>query len=844
LLYFHRKCIIELKLEIDQLYKSRSFDAMTIDSIGIRQQVRPIRFAFLVSLKKPETVDKAVQFSTALWGGIYNPIIPIWKRFPLKEVKERTLGILEVFDPDFIINLTSLPVPKEIRSLYEHKVIGKSDFITKKASQKCEFAIGVSVLPLLQHIWSEKIKTIKGHSKAVIASIPSNCRIGRFWSFVLGVFPKGFTVEFFEQYKRALKAKEIECSIKSIEDFDSLPIFSPIAFTSYGLTRLRGGGGFSSHLVYVGNRSNLRDLIEFWNIRAAGREVIYVPVKDYKSFEKQIQAIAEAGDYPINENVQNSTDLQKGPSVTDNDFEQISEWIRQTSGYSLPRRSWLPAWGEKRRHVVEDIIPASIMESEAKQTTLLDLDNGTLIPFELKAPSFFKSKKSYTSGRATWAAIIKFDNRFENDFILAFPKDKAFEKVIKDCHFYFMSGGVRLGKDGIVIHDTFAPDMLCFYPIKVWLAFKKYFEFFDLKIEVSPPGRIAEGIIKFMGDLYYDCTVFKLKGVRSVLNELGSRSRLTSDELTKCENILNKIERNENTISDTDHLRSVLRSKLPKDTKALTASQIKRLLGKYWKKELYFKGRRGIVRRGDEMTSDSVVEYLVRKRILRTGMYFRCEVCGKKDWYQIGEFAQQYKCRYCFTEQDIPFMERREWCYKADGMFMLPNVGEGSIAVILSLWRLHDLGSGPFTRQKFITSIDITDIKSKEKFEIDFVSLFVDTYDESEYDLVLGEARNFVDFKTKDFRKMSKLALKLSNKPYLCFSTLKDKFSTNEKKEMKKLLDKGFSLIAITRQELDPFELGDRFGKAPHKRPISIKEFSENTVELNIKNNPNKKAIH
>lgn len=83
-----------------------------MEYIRCSQKVLPIRFAFTVSLSDEESVLNTVRDSTALWGGLGNVIVPIWKKFPNKQTKRRSLGLLKDFDPDYIVNPSSVPLPK------------------------------------------------------------------------------------------------------------------------------------------------------------------------------------------------------------------------------------------------------------------------------------------------------------------------------------------------------------------------------------------------------------------------------------------------------------------------------------------------------------------------------------------------------------------------------------------------------------------------------------------------------------------------------------------------------------------------------------------------------------
>jgi hypothetical protein len=103
------------------------------------------------------------------------------------------------------------------------------------------------------------------------------------------------------------------------------------------------------------------------------------------------------------------------------------------------------------------------------------------------------------------------------------------------------------------------------------------------------------------------------------------------------------------------------------------------------------------------------------------------------------------------------------------------------------------------------------------------------------YELVLGQATRFGDFSDDDMRKMSELADRFPRKPYLAFSTLRDRYSDADKARLRDLAGRGYRVIALTREELDPYDLFERFNQAPHKYAVELKELSENTLHLNVR---------
>ena len=80
---------------------------------SVKRRVRPIRIAFLVDPADRKSLYRAIELSTCLWGGSFNPIVPAYRRTPAKweSHKVRRLpkpsdiitGYLEGFDPDLVV---------------------------------------------------------------------------------------------------------------------------------------------------------------------------------------------------------------------------------------------------------------------------------------------------------------------------------------------------------------------------------------------------------------------------------------------------------------------------------------------------------------------------------------------------------------------------------------------------------------------------------------------------------------------------------------------------------------------------------------------------------------------
>lgn len=789
-----------------------------MEYIRCQQKVRPLRFAFAISPSDKENIIEAMEYSTALWGGYGNTLLPIWTRFPSRKAKSCCLGLIKDFDPDFIVNLTSIPLPKDINQDYEERVISKSNFIAKNKDNTFRFEKGLNILSFLTHVWETETKSISGKSRAIIFKDTKKSKYRKFWACLFGEYPDELGRDYSSAFKETLKAREIKATFKNLSKIMADEAFPPISLTVYKLTRFSFNGGFSSHIVYIGNPANALDLIEFWNIRASGREIFFLPINAYKLFGEQVKRIIKAGDYPINERVQNETDLQKAPSLKEDEFKSVCEWIKNDLGYPLSRRSWSPNWGRRSERVVEDIAPCKYYDDEVKSNLIFDEDRFS--PLVLARPSFLSKSLLQKLNRPFeerdyWVNEIDLSDNYKNDYFFNFPSDKALTDMVARDFIFGSIDKVRLIKSAVVYYNNGIMDEVHIHPLKTDEVFVELFKGYGMNISSSPAGVFAKRIIEYM-DRLEGCRVFKIRGIRNLLIQLSKQGGDRKDKSKTKDNEPKLHSQYGGTFGELKGIVGYRR----KDEYG----------GPNWDEQIY-KDLVLYYQQPKPLTPAIAIDYLFKKNVFRVGLRFTCQNCGKEDWYHLTEFDSNFTCRYCFKNQHIGSLEgttKKEWHYKADGLFMIPNAGEGSLAVILALWRLHHLEHG--RSFKYVTSQNIKGVKDAE---VDFIATMLGHFQMGDV-LILGEARNYVDFTRKDISKLIEIGSKFPTKPYLCFATLKDKFSDKEKEELKRVIKHKFGLIPLTRLDLDPYDLYNRFNSLKEKYAVTIKDFSFNLCSLNL----------
>jgi len=73
-------------------------------AVSVRRRVRPLRFLFLIDHHNAVDLRRAIQVNTILWAGMFNAIVPTFRRTPQSWQTSRTAteivaGYVDAFAP-------------------------------------------------------------------------------------------------------------------------------------------------------------------------------------------------------------------------------------------------------------------------------------------------------------------------------------------------------------------------------------------------------------------------------------------------------------------------------------------------------------------------------------------------------------------------------------------------------------------------------------------------------------------------------------------------------------------------------------------------------------------------
>lgn len=533
-----------------------------------------------------------------------------------------------------------------------------------------------------------------------------------------------------------------------------------------------------SHAIYLGLPQNWEDLVEYWNLRAVGTNVIFLPIQTFKDFHSTVARHIDAGTYQINPKVQSRVTLMCSQNIQRGNAEEVARWIsNDLKKKNVSLRAFPIDWNRRHKIVAPDVDRREWRTAEREEIVAFD-ENG-FTPFYLSTPTFLSRMRGFKE--MAFINVIEFRGYFGTDYCFSFPNDPAVEDVLAGS--LTARGELRLSPEGINMVRRYANERVFGRPVETPHVVEALFKSAGLSVELSQPGRIAQNLVKFLGGIE-GCRLLKVDGIRRALRELNRKGSLNADALVG-------------------------------------------VIGRHWHKE---ENDDIILQYGQPrpLTAPLALDALINSKLIKPGLKLKCPQCGQKTWYSVGEIGEQYKCRFCLEIQETPRLDGLKWSYSTNGLISIDDEGYGSIPVILSLWRFNHLRS--ISNAQPMTSILV---KSKRiNKEVDYVHLVTES--NGTYELVIGEAKGLNEIKAEDVRKMQKIAELFKDPPYLAFTSLKDTLSDAEKNRIKKLINKGFPVIVFTRADLEPYDTFDRYDKAPHKYANSLSDLAENTQKLNL----------
>ncbi len=754
---------------------------------------KPLRVGFLVRDGNLEDLKKAAGINCLLWGGIYNPILPI-----VSGDNAFAEQLMNLFSVDLLYAVAQTPEVEAFKAKYPFlrdprhyaENIFYEDWNTKK--QVLGLLDSKNIVDLF---WNKEYKNKPSGYKSnfLFLKWEEADPLANVFSLQFGFFPTEPDLKW--NYKQIF-LKGLHAQEQNISPGDKLTMnprksFGPIDLTSVELRGYGTGVRFNGNGIYVGDSNNFEDLLSFWNIRAADISVVYL-AKDH--MERHLSFAQSFLDF-LNKLPNRHPNIEDHLTI----YHKIDDKELVTSlSTQITSKKGL-GWNKVSEHSWNglNIQPSyQVFKWQSVTTHIEPVYDKYVVNINLPTKTFLVDEDDIDINQQQLSVIVDpYGDYGHPGYTLKLPQIRELNEfysreVVVD------PWSLRVEKDGFSNIISVSDNSIDLYPISKQVLIEKLFDIVDIKAQTSQPGLIARKVIEKIGGIE-DARVLKIKGVRKILQEGDPNSSITRGEATKI-------------IHENDFQKH---------------------------KGLFIEAREK-----RELDSNAVFDYLLKKDYFRAGLELICEQCKLKNWLTLKSVDDFWICEFCGgnNQTSTHLKTRGDWRFRKSGLFAKDNHQEGAIPTLLTLLaikRIADHSSFTYSTALTLSGKDI-------KCETDLCVLQYKPNDDIE--IGIGECKSEGGIITQsDCSNLKKVAQKLTSiaggtDVYLIFAKTSDAFLPEEIERFK-ALSKDAKIILLSNKELEPYHIywldgGGIEEDVPEKYPHSLSDLARNSFARYLKN--------
>ena len=712
--------------------------------------LRPTRIGFLVRPTDLASVRKVMRASACLWGGIYNPIIPVFDRPPKEwksDVYERfkgsavAKGYIRFFEPDIyveaekgLLEQAGLGAIRQEHAMYP-QIIALTELFERRDNREwSKLQVGLSIRDVLAHIYRTEQQFVLREKRDSLVVRPQ--RGNALVEAMFGVYPTSRDFSYFAQnFTEVYKANKVDANPDTWRRVFRRNAEIPLWVTRYGLNTTRYW--YHNLVVFVFDPSRATDLIDLWNLRLEPHPVLPVPREWFETLADDIFDLLKSEHRPVIGNphgVMHNATIEFGRSITKSDAEiLISKLKPELPQGALVVKYWRNrVWIDHRDDRVHRDGRLKVVAKDQRADLVVKEDQNQLrTTFTTLEPEF---AERYGGGNHRWVNVLRVSNYSDKSIASVLPFntfDRAWPRI--------GLGGeqVPIGGEGWVYSQQHRGLGQYVTLLQADEAIVGSFGHRGIKAKLSEPGHIAKQMLEHLGGL---------RGV-SLIADLETL------------NLVNKMA--------GGHRRSA------------TLKEWIDLISR--RKE----------RRHHPWDS---LESFTKRNVIRLGLETDCPHCMAKNWNTLTAVDYHIVCERCLKSYEFPQANLRQfnrnWTYRVVGPFSVPDYGRGSYGAILAL-RVLSMYRSAMDRLTYATAMEL-DIDG-ESLEVDFVAWHAEERMQETHrppQLVIGEAKSFGKgelITADEIAKLKAVATKLPE-AVIAVAVLRDDFTKAEKMLLKRFV--------------------------------------------------------
>lgn len=729
-------------------------------------RLRPARIALLVSPADKAAVIKFMRICACMWGGKYNPIIPVFRKPPKAwsaefpgDVSglEIARGYIQFFEPDAFVEAQPGLLEKaglgSLRGyLSRDRVMTLDELLAAEPNKDwADLHLGLPVTDCLEDAYRTEQRF---HQRVPsVAMTVANRPVSGLAEALFGVYPDDLGAQYFARaYNDVYKPEALPCSPESWKRvmFDS--VTTPLSATSRGIKPLRPWTNDAK--IFVFDPGKLTDLIDLWNLRGEPNPLVPIPLGWVSDLLPEINQIIADEYRPLQGNpngIMHSAILEFSRGISFDTQQSIMKMLRpglppSTRGSgSLSVKAWRDRIWDKPGSGMMNPPKRIVLNVEEKRIALdiKETDSWLRASYEPLRPSF---ASRYGPSRVRWVNSLRVADYGRSEIATMYPYN-TFDRAGPRLGFGTMD--VMIGTEGWSFCQKYdgVGELLQFETQQA--AILGFLERCGVKARLSEPGHIAKQIIDQLGGLW------------------GTRLIADGDTLTLLNEMAGGVRRRRNGVEEVQE---------QFDPRSRPT--------RHWVDLIKSRNTRSYQTLG--------LEHFTKANVLVLGLETQCTNCMNRNWDSVDRLDYSLTCKRCLKPYPFPQgagSNERLWTYRVAGPFSVQDYAKGAYGAVLALQTLSGLDSH-FRSINFITAVEL-EVEGK-KMEADYIAFHQADAFESQYEpaLVIGEAKSFGQgelVKPKDIARLKDLALRFPGS-FLAVSVLRNDFTDTEKKLLRRLV--------------------------------------------------------
>ena len=716
-------------------------------------KLRPIRIGFLVRPSDLSNLRKVFQICSCMWGGMYNPIIPVsrtrpaaWRQHHCNRPSGHQLarGYIRFFEPDVFVETEtglaqSVGIADKARRWLHPRVIALDDIVRTGNNQNPEFVFGLDIIDVYKEIYQTEFRFVPRRN-SFVALFHDRSRHGAYVDATFGGFPQEEAISHIHQsYEHIFEPTNLKhhpsAWLRIVKEHGR----TALTFTNHALKSMSYTGW--SPTIFVANPTSPIDLLDLWNLRLIRRNVLSVNSEWIPDLREYLHDFIDRNHRPLPGNphgVMGHTEVEIGNSFSK---EEALNLVGDTFA-DLPKHSWSlklwydRIWDNNNSDHVQHPSPMQIHTESSRLDLAVSEGRTPTIQFRSLAPDF---ASDYGSSNARWVNVISLtDRQDQHQFALALPSSST---AFSDYHLR-IGGPLLISREGFVLLQQYKHQQEYIELIPRTKAVVEHFKRHGIDATASDSGRVADQILSSI-EGFWGVAILQDKKTLQLLDKMSKSVRRRAE---------GTIEEYAERTASVKEWQSVVKS-----------------------------------RRENNSGPKDYLERLVEAGALKLGLAVPCPNCQKENWYGLVDLAEQVLCErclnsFCFPQGSLNF-KNTPWKYRVAGPYSVPNYANGSYATVLAL---NCLVSGTGFSNNTITLSTSLDLKVGEKqLEVDFACWYQRERIGSRRDeplFLVGEAKSFAknSFSEEDIHRLKVVGEKMPG-TFLVLATLKSELSGAER---------------------------------------------------------------